>query len=339
MAFKTYGVDQRESENSVDFDAINRYVVETAGLEKRTTLPGVVSSIIDLGIQEQSDAEVVFTGSEEDEAEIIAEFPDTYFKDGLDPDTRKPVRLKCWPQKPIQCVAISVDIPDIIVDKGQFFGESNPLPLRLYMGGQYYLPNTGMIVGRPTPLRINKKLGAWSLAQNNLLHKMAVGAKLIEPNEPFLPQDIDKLLGQALQFDVQIYMKKSGDKEYYTEYIKYVSGLARGQSVDELEGEVYLVQFDDSNADAAIKDLRNHVVNTIKRAQNYEGSKIQKQIETVRGRKDTTDDKPAQEKAPTKPAPKPAAKPAPKPAAKRTAAEKAPEPHPDVDGFDSDIPW
>ncbi len=352
MAFATYGVDQRESSgSSIDFDEVNRYVVETAQLEKRETLPGVISSIIDLGIQKQPDAEVKFDGSEEEEAEIIEKQPDTYFKDGIDQDTRKPVRLKCWPQKPIQCVTVSVDFPDILVDKGQFFGESNPLPLRLYMGGQFYMPSTGMVVGRPTPLRVvnldkTRKAKVWSLAQNSILYKMAVGAKIIEPGEVFLPKDIDQLLGKALQFEAQVFFKKSGDKEYYTEYVKYASGIGRGQSVPELEEETYLLEFNGDNPDQAVKSLRNHVVNSIKQAENYEGSKIKSQIDRVRssGSEDKAEesDQPStatsakEEKAPSKPKAKASAK---KAADKAPKAKAESENASDVDSFDDDIPW
>lgn len=278
-----------EDRQQVDFEALNQYVVETAALQQRETLVGVISMIVDLGEQEQDDAEMTFTGSEEDERAEIAKNPNTYFKDGIDQQSKKPVRLKCWPQKPVQCVAVAVDFPDIMIDKGQFFGESKPLPLRLWLGGQFYIPGAGMVIGKPLPLkwvnldktRATKK---FSLAQTNTLYKMAVGAKLIQPGEVFEPSRIDELLGKALQFDAQVFFKESKGKQYYTEYVKFASGLGRGQKVPELPFEPMVIQFNEDNADSAIKDLRAHVVNTIKRAKDYEGSKIKEQIERVRGK-------------------------------------------------------
>lgn len=283
--FDVYGSEQKDSTkaSNVDFDAINKYVVETAGLQDRETLIGTVSAIIDLGTQEQPDAEVVFNGDEEDERKAISEKPLTYFKDGFDQDTKKPVRLKCWPQKDIQCVAVAVDFPDIVVDKGQFFGESKPLPLRLYLGGQFYMENSGMVVQRPTPLKVNKKLGDWSLDQKHLFYKMAVASKLIKPGEVFKPQRINELLGQSYQFEAQVFFKESKGKEYYTEYVKYVGALGRGQKATELDNEPIMIQFNKENDPIAIKELRAHVVNTMKRASNYEGSVVKKQIEEVRG--------------------------------------------------------
>lgn len=284
MSFETYGVGQNESSggNKVDFDELNKYVVETAGLEQRETLVGYVSMLVDLGTQEQPDSEVVFTGTEEDERKEVAQYPATYFKDSIDPQTKKPARFKCWPNKPVQCVAIAVDFPDIILDKGSFFGESKPLPLRLWLGGQFYTEGAGMVIGRPTPLKVNKKLGDWSLDQKNIFHRMAVAAKLIQPNEVFVPQRIGELLGKAFQFEAQVFFKKNKGKSYYTEYVKFVSGLGRGQKEPELLTTPMMVQFYKENPEDAIKELRAHVVNTIKRASNYEGSVIKEQIESLR---------------------------------------------------------
>ncbi|MDV7392475.1 hypothetical protein RZS08_14010, partial [Arthrospira platensis SPKY1] len=108
--FDVYGSQQsqKESKQVVQYDDLNKYVVETAGLQERETLVGYVSMIVDLGTQNQPDAEVVFTGNENDEKEEFAKNPNTYFKDGFDQQSKKQVRFKCWPQKPVQCVAVAV---------------------------------------------------------------------------------------------------------------------------------------------------------------------------------------------------------------------------------------
>lgn len=286
MSFDTYGASQNEASNhsKVDWDKLNRYVVEVAQLQQRETLVGYVSNIVDLGTQEQPDSEVVFTGTEEDERKEIAERPQTYFKDGYDYQTKKDVRLKCWPNKPVQCVAFSVDFPDIIIDKGQFFGESKPLPLRLWYGGEFYSETYGMTIARPTPLKVNKSLGDWSFDVKHLFYKMAVDSKIINPGEIFVPSRINELLGKAFQWQAQVFYKKAKTgKEYYTEWIKYVSGLGRGQSSPEIITPLGLVQFNRENDPSVLKELRSHVVNTMKRASNYEGSLVKSQIESVRG--------------------------------------------------------
>ncbi len=291
MSFDAYstGSSSGKQKSEVDFDALNQYVVEASGLQNREVLVGVVSSIVDLGTQAQEDAAVVFTGNEDDEAAEIAKNPNTYFEDGIDPNDpkrKKQVRLKRWPQKPIQSVAISVDFPDIMLNKGQFFGNDNAeeKPLRLWLGGSFYIPEVGMVVGRPTPLKVTKNTkDQWSFNKKHLFYQMASAAKLIDPSkdEAFLPKDIDKLVGKAFCFEAQVFFKESKGKEYYTEYIKFVSGLGRGQKAPDCEVAKNLIQFNQDNDPEALKELRNHVKNTIKRASNYEGSKIQKQLEDL----------------------------------------------------------
>ena len=137
MVFKTSGVAKNESADKpkVDYDAINQYRVDTAGLEKREVLVGYVAGIVDLGTQKQPDAEYEFDGDADDEAAEIEKNPSTYFKDGVN-EKGKTVRLKCYPQRPVQAVVLAIDFPDITLDIGQFFGKSNPQPLRMFTGAQ-----------------------------------------------------------------------------------------------------------------------------------------------------------------------------------------------------------
>lgn len=332
MAFDSYGTGENSGKrkSNVDFEALNKYVVEKACLENREVLIGVVSSIVDLGTQAQEDAAVPFTGNEDDEAAEIEKNPNTYFEDGIDPNDQKRkkiVRLKRWPQKPIQSVAISVDFPEIMIDKGQFFGDSsgNEKPLRLWLGGSFYIPEVGQVVGRPTPLKVTKNTkDQWSFNKKHLFYNMASAAKLVDPSkdEAFLPKDIDKLLGKAFNFEAQVFFKESKGKTYYQEYLKFVGALSRGQKAPEFDFIPALIQFNQDNDIEQLKEVRAHVRNTIKRASNYEGSKIQKQLESLYDNQDTPQDGEEDgaddgnggevkvpEKAKTKAAPKKAAKP------------------------------
>lgn len=311
MAFRTTNIAKSDNSTKVEvnYDELNKYVIETAGLQERENLIGYISGIVDLGEQDQNDAEVIFTGSAEDEQAEIEKNPNTYFEDGFDPVSKKQVRYKKWPQRPVQCVAIAVDFPDIMIDKGQFFGKSNSQPLRLWMGGSFYIQGAGMVVGRPTPLKINKSSGQWSFDKKHLFHKMAVASKLIKADEPFLPSSIDSLLGKSFQFEVQVFFKNSKGKDYYTEYIKYLGGLGRGQQAHEPVNEPFLIEFDGDLTQENMSNLRSHIINTIKQANNYEGSKIAEYLE---GRSQATASPKQEEKPKTNP-----------PAAKKVAA-KAP---------------
>ena len=346
MSFEVYGNTSSESSNKskVDFDALNEYVVETADLQERSVLGGIVSAIIDLGLQEQEDAAVVFTGSAEDEEKEIAARPDTYFEDGDNPGPSKKgkVRLKRWPQKPVQSIAIAVDFPDIMLQKGQFFGDEDaePKPLRMYLGNQFYMKEKGiMVVGRPTPLKVTKNTaGKWSFNKKHLCYKMAAAAKLVDASkdEVFLPSDIDKLLGQAFNFEAQIFFQEKGDKRYYKEYLNFANALTRGQKPPEGEVKTSLIQFNKENDIEDLKELRNHVKNTMKLSSNFPGSKIEEQLKKLEQSRagsqesenqdtdnDDTQDTPVQEEK----------KAAPKKIAKKV--EKKPE----FDDTDDDIPF
>lgn len=333
MAFDIENAAGEQSESRIDWDALNKYTVEAANLQEPETLIGVVTAIVDLGVQEQEDAEVVFVGTAEDEAKAIAENPGSYFKDGIDQQTKKRARLKCWPVKPMPCVAVAVDFPDILLNKGTFFGDKNaePKPLRLWLGNTFYTKEHGSVIAQPTvlkPTSLEKdrsKPPVWSLAQNHLFYKMAVASKIVKPGEAFDRTRIDEVLGHAYQFQVQVFLKEGKDgKEYLQEKIKFVGGLGRGQSAPESPVEPFLIQFNKDNDEAAVKQLRSHVINTIKKANNYNGSAIQKQL----------GDKPTESKADGEQKEKPPAVKTPekaKPVVKKVVST--------FDDMDSDLPF
>ena len=215
--------------------------------------------------------------------------------------------MKCWPQKPIQCVAVAVDFPDIVIDKGQFFGKSNPQPLRMFTGGSFY-NGKEMVVAKPSFLKVNKALGDWSFDVKHQLHRMAVAAKLVKPNEAFVPDDIDQLLGKAFQFEVQVYFKESKGKKYFTEHLKFVGALGRGQTAPELETEPFIIEFNGDLSADNMMNLRHYIINTIKQAGNYEGSKIQQYLENNQTQTQTQESSDEPKKDTSKPTVKPKAK-------------------------------
>tara|TARA_R110000850_G_scaffold537_1_gene3271 strand:+ start:49 stop:1053 length:1005 start_codon:yes stop_codon:yes gene_type:complete len=271
--------------SDVDFKKVNDYILENAGLQNRETLIGTVNVILDLGTQIQEDASMPFKGTAEEKQKALDDYPETYFMIKKDyQDGGKEKEFKCWPQKPVQCVALAIDFEDIHLDLGQFYGDDSGTtkPLRIWMGGQFWKgAEVGMVLAQPTALKMNKKLGNWSFDKKHLLHKMAVGSKLITPDECFVPQQIDELLGKSLQFEAQIYMKSSKSKEYFTEYVKYVSGLGRGQVAKESTITPYLIQFKGGNDQQGLKEIKHHVINTMKQAENWEASKVKAELEAA----------------------------------------------------------
>lgn len=322
MAFDSYASTATDPLNkpTVDFDALNRYVVAECKLQQPETMVGVISMIVDLGTQKQNDATYKLEGDdigltvEQLTAKYQAEIDAgkiTKFADAFDSETSSWSLHKYVPQKPHQSIAYAVDFPDIMLDKGKFFGEEkpNPKPLRMWIGGQFWNKHLKkMLVQNVIPLKVTKddKITGWTMNPKSSLYKMALAAKIIQTDDAFLPENVDALLGKALQFKAQIFYKKGTDgKEYYTEKLNFAAGVARGQTEHKLD-KVHLVQFKQPNDPIALKELRGHIVNTIQNATNYEGSAIQAQFEALKG----GNAKPAEAK-PEQSAPKPVAAPAP----------------------------
>jgi hypothetical protein len=300
MAFDNYAPAPSTDKPAVDYDALNRYVVEECKLQQPETMLGVISMIVDLGTQKQNDATYKLEGDDVGltaeqltvkYAKEIAEGKISKFADAYDSDSSSWLLQKFVPQKPHQSIAYAVDFPDIMLDKGKFFGEDNPnpKPLRMWIGGQYWNKHIGekgkMLVQNVIPLKVTKddKITGWTMNPLSSMYKMALAAKLIQTDEAFLPENIDALLGKTLQFKAQIFFKKGKDgKEYYTEKLAYAAGMARGQAERQLDA-TYLIQFKQDNDPQGLKELRGHIVNTIQNATNYEGSAIQKQFEALKG--------------------------------------------------------
>ena len=290
--FKPTGNGQQSSSSEykeVDWKAMQEYVVKEAAAEQPETLVGVVSSIIDTGIQPQSDAEYIFEGNEQAEAEEIKKDSRVRFETRAkfyDNDNKKwveNVRLKVVPRKDVQQVAVTIDFPDIMLDKGQFFGDTSgeKKPLRLILGGEFKpSKDSPIIVAKPLALTVRKNdktYNEWSFMPNHTFYQMAVGAKLIEKGKPFLPDNIGQLIGKAFQFEVQVGFN---DKGYYFEKCSFKAALGRGQVVPQFDPSILsMVLFDVDNKEEYIKTLRASIKNTIKRAKNYQGSKIQQQLE------------------------------------------------------------
>ena len=263
----------------VEWDSLNNYIVETCGLQDGDTLVGYISALYDLGVQTPADSEYVFTGTQEDEAAEIAKNPSVYFKDGLD-DNKAPARLKCAPSKPFQHVTFAVDFPEIMLDKGKFFGDDGGAkPLRLYLGGDFWMgKEIGKVVQNPFSMKNTTKTGAWSFDSKATIYKMAVGAKLIKDGEPFESKRIGELLGKSLQWKVKIDLSESKGKFYLNQKIGYAAGLGRGQQSIEPVMELVYVGFNKDNDAQAVNEIPSHIVNTMKRASNFEGSKLQQQL-------------------------------------------------------------
>jgi hypothetical protein len=111
VAFKTYATSTSAGSNnkdrpSVDWDAYNNHIVEACGTAtKKRSIPGIISQVIDLGVQSRPDYIEEYKGDDE-EAEITKDPTVSFFNEGGK-------RMLRRPQKPAQAVAITVDFPSV----------------------------------------------------------------------------------------------------------------------------------------------------------------------------------------------------------------------------------
>ena len=268
---------------SVDYSALHKYMVETCGLEDEKTVVGIISGIIDLGIQTPEYAKMECNMSKAQEEAELDKFPGSWFMtDDLDGK-----RYKCWNKKPVQSVAITVDFPGIIVDKAKFYeeGSSAPAPLRMLLNGTFFRkaePKGFMDVGKlfTTECRKNEKTNnQWSFLPNNTLYKLAVGAGVIKQGQPFTNDIVINLLGKALLFKARAHINKGG---YYNEKVSFAAGLIDGMTVPSYDTNLlYSVGFNSNNDDKAIQFLTAPIINRMKLSTQYMTSNVRKQIEVI----------------------------------------------------------
>jgi hypothetical protein len=272
-----------DSKPKVDYNEVNAHVIERAGTAtKARSIPGYISSIVDLGVQPRTVETEVKPGEEyPDDAE--------YYTGQWGDQKGKPCVRFTVPAK--QAIAITVDFPTIMVDKGQFYGDSHELPLRLILNGERLVQNDE---GKWQPhvqklIYLSEKKhedGTWAVAKNAQLHLLAAAAGILDEKGYFNVNRVGELLGQCLQFQFRVYMKPSKNgKTYYTEEIKLAGIVPEGVSVPAMpEGVVAGIVWSDGtvpNKDD-VQKLRLSIKNTIKNATNYEGSTIQPLIEAPR---------------------------------------------------------
>lgn len=289
---RTTETNGNSNRKTIDFEALNKHVVEVAESEEGQTVNGVITQIIDMGNQVLEDARYDVDKGDEDltieeltekYADQIEEGRITKFDMAWDSRANNgrggEVIKKFVPQKPRQCIVYAVDFPDIIVDKAQFItGESDPKPLRLYSGGTFRNNDLGhWVCTQMFPLRETKddKIG-WTISQNNTLYKMAKANKLLDRNGALKIENIDKLVGQTFQFEIYVGFN---DKGYYNERLRYVGAIKRNEEPFDIEGEV--IQFTEENNLQALKELREVVKDTMTLAINFEGSVIQEQLKEI----------------------------------------------------------
>tara|TARA_Y100000310_G_scaffold74348_1_gene70468 strand:+ start:7626 stop:8651 length:1026 start_codon:yes stop_codon:yes gene_type:complete len=273
------------TQGSTDYEAYNKWLEENIGTDP-VSETGIISGIIDLGIQPQDWNE--YEANEktaEEEQNTIAYWEGKggkcYFKDGEN-DEGKACRMKFVQKKPTQSFAFSVDFPQYMVPWNEFSENiDEPKPYRVVLNGKFKSELAKVYPLSWENLETDRsKDPVFSVRRNSIPYKLALNTGAIKNGDRMFPQDIPKILGKAAQF--QITLKRNGD--FLNERVKLQgvipAALVKAGLVPKLDEKFqYAVEFDEDNNQEHVDFLQKAVKNTMKKASNYEGSKLQQQLE------------------------------------------------------------
>ena len=266
----------------VDWAGLNQYIIDTVGTQNEAEqVVGVCSGVISLGLQPQEDAKMLFTGDAEAEAAELAKNGNQYFADAIDEKTGNTIRVKRWAVKPQETVVLTWDFPQYMLNKGTFFGDedSESHPLRMLLNGEFYIKGIGRVVGKQYSLKESKNPdGSWSLKNNSILFKVAAATDSLDSKSNFKANALGNIIGKAALFEIRVFNKESGGKQYFTESIKLSGKVPKAMQsmIPVLDDKYkYVVMFDGEQDEAVLKNLRQSVINTMQQAINFKGSTLE----------------------------------------------------------------
>lgn len=220
-----------------------------------------------------------------------------------------------------QEVGIFVDFPSVTVDKGQFFGDSNPAPYRVLLGGVFKgePAQKTKVQGYPNEDRI------WVFGDKNRATKLAKSAKLTDLKKGFAQERLLELIGKAITFNVEVFVNDQG---FLQEKVSNPSPVMAGVPVPEFdENLLFYVGMNEDNEEQYLKYLIKPVKEYMMKASDFEDSKLKVQLEALG--ESSADAKQKQASQPVQ-TPTPAEK----------ASEEEVQPSSDIDEYlDDEIPF
>lgn len=303
-AFKP-SVQQSSGNGGGHWDALNTYVAETVqeavGCDEGTPAAaiGIISGIVELG--KHQDPERV-EPLEEGNADAVKWKRDMVAKGKATVDEEGNFHYQA---AACQEVSFYVDFPSITVDKGQFFGESNPAPYRVLLGGVF----------KGVPAQVTKVQGypnsdnKWVFGDKNRATKLAKAGKLKDLKNGFEQERLLELIGTPIQFNIEVFVNSAG---FLQEKISNPSPIMAGIQIPNIDEDLlFFVGLNEDNEEDYVKVLTKPVREYIKTAEDYEGSKLQAQLDALESSKPSQKSSPVgskpEQKAPVakkEPAPK-----------------------------------
>lgn len=274
-----------ETKSSMNYEGYNAWLEENIGTDP-VSETGVISGIIDLGVQPQQWSE--YEANEktaQEEADTIAYWESKegkcYFEDGKN-DKGEACRIKKIQKKPTQSFGFTVDFPTYMVPWDDFSENiKGEKPYRMVLNGKFKSELAKVYPMSWENLETDRsKPPVFSLRRNSLPYKLAIATGVLKKGDKMFPQDIPKLLGKAAQFEISL--TRNGD--FLNDRVKLQGAIpavvVKNGLVPELAEEFqFVIEMTEQNDQEAVNHLPMAVKNTIKKAANYEGSVIQGQLE------------------------------------------------------------
>lgn len=347
--------------SNVDWDAFNEHLLEQIGEEVESRV-GIISGIIDLGVQPRPDYVEEYTGTKKQDAQLKSG------RSYLDADEENIITEL----KPVDQVAIFVDFPEIMINYGEFFndGEDDWKPYRHLITGENWDKQENKMFAKGVSLSCkpdDKAPSGWGYDRKSTISKLAIGSGVIKRAPVDQNFDIADLMNGVITMD--LVAEESG--KYVNIKATNISSKHPAIPVPEHDIECFGIGLDGDNDADTLKFIRASIRNTLERAQGWETSGLKAELDAqekaaTKASEDSTEDDEEEDDTPKKRTPRkaPAKKttkrvaeeeededdeeeetPPPKKRTarkpvKRTTKKKEPEPEEeDEDDYDEEIPW
>jgi hypothetical protein len=274
---------------SVNFDELGQYVFDTVNAPEPDARIMVISGVVDLGLQKQEDARMEWKGTEAEKAAVEAKAAagesQEYFEVVPHGQHNIPTLCKRWPVKDLREIAIFVDDPATIINRGKFFDEDGvgeDLPYRMMLNNEFYQKGVGKIPGRAINLKEHRDdKGNWGFKNNTILYKIGQAVGALDTQGMMKPQYLGNLIGKAVLCNVTVTLNEDGGKKYLNEKVGF-NGPVPKVMVPLIpvldEKHLFMINMKGQNDPDAVKNLRQSCINVIKQASNFAESDLRQQL-------------------------------------------------------------
>jgi len=229
-----------------------------------------VSQIVDMGTQPQPNSEFEYEPEKPEHIAALADGTGSLTIPAY--GDLKGKQCISLPRKPVDSVAVFVDLVEETVDYGGEIGEKH---YRIMLNKKY------MGDVHPIPFKATKPKtdGAkWTFSPRSMLSLLAVACntqEVIGKGTDDENMDISLLLNKPLQVNVEIVTTEKNGKTFTNVNNKGLSPIRKTDVVPELITPARLITFDDATAED-VKFIRKDLRERIEQAINFKGSNMEK---------------------------------------------------------------